>query len=90
MPDREEIPKLVATVLAKSPVLLLKVSWRYLRMKKRAQRAERTFRQRLEASGMDRETAARFAETYGSAVSIRKLLKETGIPGRVFGGNGKD
>ncbi len=90
MPGREELPKIVGVVIAKSPKLLLKLSWRYLKMKKRAQRAERTFRQQMEASGMDPETAARLAERYTSTVSIRHLLKETGIPGRIFGNNGKD
>lgn len=90
MPNREELPKIVGVVMAKSPKLLLKLSWRYLKMKKRAQRAERTFRQRLEASGMDPEMAARLAERYTSTVSIRHLLKEIGLPGKMFGGNGKD
>ena len=84
MPSREEMPKLVAIAIVKSPKLLLKLSWRYLRMKKRAQRAEVTFRRRLEASGMDRETASRLAERYTSTASLRKMLKEIGIPGKVF------
>jgi len=90
MPGREELPKIIGVVIAKSPKLLLKLSWRYLRMKKQAQRAERTFRRQLEASGMDPEVAAQFAERYTSTVSIRHLLKETGIPSRIFGNNGKD
>lgn len=90
MPGREDLPKIVGTVIAKSPKVLLKLTWRYLKMKKQAQRAERTFRQRLEASGMDPTTAARFAERYTSTVSIRHLMKEIGIPGKIFGHNGKD
>jgi hypothetical protein len=89
MTQREALPKLIGVVIAKSPKLLLKLSWRYLKMKKQAQRAEKEFRERLEASGMDPETAARFAEQYGSTVSIRQMMKGIGIPNGVFGKNGK-
>ena len=88
MPSREEMPKLLAVVLAKSPKLLLKVSWRYLKIKKQAQRAEVAFRRRLEASGMDHGTATRLAEKYSSTVSLRHMLKEFGFPGSIFN-NGK-
>jgi hypothetical protein len=90
MTNREELPKLIGIVMAKSPKLLLKLSWRYLKMKKRAQRAEKQFRKRLEASGMDPEVAARFAEKYGSTASIRQLIQEFGFPRKMFGDNGKD
>ena len=90
MPTREEVPKLIGIVLAKSPKAILKISWRYLKAKKKAQRAEAIFIKRMLASGMDRETAERLAEMYTSTVSLRKILKEVGIPGSVFNGdNGK-
>ena len=87
MPSREEIPKIVGIALAKSPKLVLKLSWRYLRAKKKAQRAERTFRGRLQASGMDPETAEELADRYASTVSIRHIMKELGISDKVFNGN---
>lgn len=94
MPRREEIPKLVGIVLAKSPKVVLKLSWRYLKAKKKAQRAEAIFIKRMEATGMDRETAKKLAERYTSTVSLRKMIKELGIPGSVMkgihGNNGKD
>jgi hypothetical protein len=90
MPSREEIPKIVGIALAKSPKLVLKLSWRYLRAKKAAQRAERTFRRRLEASGMDPETAAELADKYASTVSLRHLMKEIGAGRILNGNNGKE
>ncbi len=87
MPKREEIPKIVGIAIAKSPKLVLKLSWRYLKAKKQAQRAETIFRRRLEASGMDPETAAELADRYASTVSIRHFMKELGVPSRVFNGN---
>ncbi len=84
MSRREELPKLLGIVISKSPKLLLKLSWRYLKVKKQAQRAEKTFRNQLEAGGMDPETAALLAEKYSSTVSIRQLMKEVGVPGKVM------
>lgn len=91
MPQRDDIPKIVGIAIAKSPMLVLKLSWRYLKAKKQAQRAERTFRRRLEAAGIDPGTAAELAEKYASTVSIRHFMKELGVPGRIFNGdNGHD
>ena len=91
MSTREEMPKIIGIVLAKSPKLVLKVSWRYLKAKKQAQRAEVVFRQRLKAKGMDDEAVDRLAEMYSSTVSLRAMMKGLGVPGSVFNGNdGKD
>ena len=89
MPRREELPKLLGIVISKSPKLLLKLSWRYMKVKKQAQRAEKTFRKQLEDGGMDPETAARLAEKYSSTASIRQLMKEVGLPGKVMNLKGK-
>ncbi len=89
MPRREELPKLLGVVLYKSPKLLLKVSWRYLKVKKQAQRAEKAFRKQLEDGGMDPEAAARLAEKYGSTASLRQMIKEAGVPGQVMNLFGK-
>ena len=84
MPRRKELPKLLGVIISKSPKLLLKLSWRYLKVKKQAQRAEKTFRKQLEVGGMDPETAALLAEKYSSTASIRQLMKEVGVPGKVM------
>ena len=89
MPRREELPKLLGIVLSKSPKLLLKLSWRYLKVKKQAQRAEKAFRQQLEGGCVDSETAARLAEKYSSTVSLRQLIKEFGLPGKGMNFKGK-
>lgn len=88
MPRRDEIPKLVGIAIAKSPKLLLRISWRYLRAKKQAQRAEVVFRRRLESAGLDPRMAEQLADRYVSTVSIRQLWKQLGIPSRVFEDNG--
>ncbi len=87
MPTREEMPKLIGIVLSRSPKVVLKVSWRYLRAKKKAQRAEKVFRRRLRDRGMDEGSIDRLAEMYISTVSLRSMMKELGIPGPVFSGD---
>lgn len=89
MPRREELPKLLGIVLSKSPKLLLKLSWQYLKVKKQAQRAEKAFYQQLVDGGMDPETAARLSEKYSSTVSFRQLMKEFGLPGKGMSFKGK-
>jgi hypothetical protein len=89
MPQRDDIPKIVGIAIAKSPKLLLRISWRYLRAKKQAQRAETIFRKRLEATGMDPETATQLADKYASTVSLRHIMKELGVPGRAFNGSNR-
>ena len=91
MPERDDIPKIVGIAIAKSPKLVLKISWRYLKAKKKAQRAERIFKKRLEASGVDAGTADQLADMYASTVSLRHIMKNLGVPGIVFNGdNGKE
>ena len=86
MPRREEIPKIIGIAIAKSPKLVLKISWRYLKAKKRAQRAEAIFIKKMQATGMDRESAEKLAERYTSTVSLRYLLKEIGVPAIALNG----
>ncbi|MCJ2540133.1 MAG: hypothetical protein LN414_02550 [Candidatus Thermoplasmatota archaeon] len=89
MPSREEMPKIIGIVLAKSPKLVLKISWRYLKAKKKAQRAETVFRNRLKAKGIDGEAIDKLAEKYSSTVSLRAMMKEIGIPGIAFNGDNR-
>jgi hypothetical protein len=91
MTSREEMPKIIGIVLAKSPKLVLKVSWGYLKAKKKAQRAEVIFRNRLEAKGLDAAAIDRLAGMYSSTVSLRAMMKQMGLPRSVLNGdNGND
>ncbi|NIP34413.1 MAG: hypothetical protein GWN18_05690 [Thermoplasmata archaeon] len=80
MPTRDEVPRIVGIVLAKSPKLVLKLSWRYLKAKKKAQRAEAEFRKSLTGQGMDPAMVDRLTELYISTISVRALMKEFGLP----------
>jgi hypothetical protein len=90
MPSSEEIPRIIGIVLAKSPKIVLKLSWRYLKTKKKAQRAEKVFRRTLEAKGLEPEMIERLAERYSSTVSLRAMMKELGLPGSALNGDGRN
>lgn len=87
-PHREDVARYVGIALRKGPKVMLKIGWRYLKVKKKAQRAEALFRERLLASGMDADQADRLSERYSSTVSIRQLLQTMGVPGSTFRDNG--
>ncbi len=72
--DRGDIPKIVATVGVKIPGLMLRFGVAYLRMKRDSNRASKRFTSRLEREGLPPELAKKLGESYGSELSIRKLL----------------
>jgi hypothetical protein len=51
-----------------------KVGINYLRMKRAARRAERSFYRELVRSGLPPQEAKGLADEYGSAISIRSLV----------------
>jgi hypothetical protein len=76
--------KYVRLALTKAPKIVLKIGWRYLKVKRKARKAETIFRKRLLAGGMDPESAARLAEDYASTVSIRQIITTMGVPGKAL------
>ena len=62
--EREDLPKIVATVIASMPPLVLRLGVKYLRMKKRVQKASKAFEAELVANGIDPGTAWRLAMDY--------------------------
>lgn len=88
MPPKDDPMKYVAMAVAKGPKIALKLGWQYLRIKKRAQRAEKVFRKKLLAAGLEKETAERLAERYASTVRLKELLRTIGVPGSAMG-NGR-
>lgn len=68
-------------VMAALPLLALQASIGYLRFETRRKRSVRTFRKTLVRGGLPREQAARLAQAYHDAGSVRKILKGAGVPG---------
>jgi hypothetical protein len=81
MPLQDDVRRYMGVVVRKAPKLMIKLGLRYLRIKRRARKAEGTFRKQLLTAGVDPEVAHRLSERYGSTVSLREILSN-------FGGNG--
>jgi len=69
-----DIPKTAAVIIYRVPGLLIRLGFKYLRMKKRSQRATKRFVRNLQANGMPEEEAKKLGELYSTELSIRKLL----------------
>jgi len=65
------------------PIIGIKLGIKYLKFKRAARRGERRFYHELRSQGLSRIEARYLAEQYGSAVSVRSLIRESGaaIPG---------
>jgi len=68
----------MAAVVARGLVVVVKLVFVYMRLKRKARRAMRVFRKNLVKGGMDAETAQRLASEYECFVSIRKMIRSTG------------
>jgi len=76
--ERTDILKLVGTVGTHAPALVLKLGMSYLKMKRNARKASRTFVRELERGGMPSEMARRLGDEYGTEISLRKLISSGG------------
>jgi hypothetical protein len=79
--EKTDLPKLVATLGTKLPILTIRVGVSYLRMKRRANKASRVFTAELEREGLPSDLARKLGRTYESDISIRKFLNQTGAGG---------
>jgi hypothetical protein len=79
----EDLPKIVASVVATIPPLVFRTGWAYLRMKKRAQRMSKQLEREFVSNGIPPEYAERLAEQYATELSIRRIFRKMEIP---FGG----
>lgn len=71
---RTDIPKLVGTVGARAPGIVIRLGFSYLRHKKGSQKATKTFVRSLEENGVPPHLAMKLGEAYGSELSVRKLV----------------
>jgi hypothetical protein len=62
--DREDLPTIIASVIATAPPLVLKIGLGYLRMKRRVRKSARVMERELMASGMPEHIARRLSMRY--------------------------
>jgi hypothetical protein len=65
---------------ASAPTLLLRLFISYLKAKRRAKAASKEFFRALIAGGIPKDEARSLADTYSSSVSIRKMMRDFGMP----------
>lgn len=68
----------VLKMAALTPLMALRLSGSYLRMKRQARRARRKFYRELASTGMSPRDADRLADEYASAASLRTVLRTFG------------
>ncbi len=62
-------------IAASVPLFAVEVGWGFLRFQIRRKRGVRAFRRALRRSGMSKDQAARLAQAYHEAGSIRKIVR---------------
>ncbi|HYM38829.1 MAG TPA: hypothetical protein VEY12_01615 [Thermoplasmata archaeon] len=70
--DRDGLPVVIAAAV---PLLAMQVGVGFLRFQVRRKRGVRRFRRDLVRSGMPKDQAARLAQAYHEAGSLRKILR---------------
>ncbi|OGS42038.1 MAG: hypothetical protein A3K67_07825 [Euryarchaeota archaeon RBG_16_62_10] len=71
--------KAAAEIAARMPGLTFRLGLGYLRMKRRARRSARLFREGLVEGGIPIELAVELEGDYGSILSIRELVRSMGV-----------
>jgi len=79
-PNSEDLPKIVASVIAMMPPLVFKTGLAYLSMRKRAHKVSRKLEKQLVADGIPSEYAGKLAEQFASDLSIRRIMRDTNGP----------
>lgn len=76
--NRQDTPKIVATIIWEIPNIVLRVGVAYLRLRRDSRRATREFRKGMEAEGLPPALAERLAKSYSSDLSLRSLFRKVG------------
>ena len=75
--ERESLPVVMAAV----PLLAVQIGVGFVRFQARRKRGVRRFHRELIRGGMPRDLAARLAQAYHEAGSVRNLLRNARAPG---------
>jgi intergrase/recombinase len=76
--NRADLPKVVGTIGARIPGMVIRLGFTYLRHKKNTQKAYRTFVRTLQENGVPEEMANELGKAYTSDISVRKLINSDG------------
>jgi len=74
MTRREDIPRVVATMVWEAPGLVLRGGFAYLRIKGQAKKSSRHFMRGLLRGGMPPELARSLSQKYTTKLGIRRFI----------------
>jgi len=77
--DREDLPKIVASIMVAVPGLGLRTGLVYLRTKRRLRRNARSIMKGMIEGGLPEKMARRLADSYEEDLSVRNLMHRTGV-----------
>lgn len=76
--EAEDIPTIMAEIIAAAPALVLRTGAAYLRHKGRSSTAAKTLARALVSNGVPPEYAQELADGFASELSIRRLISRMG------------
>lgn len=79
--QKEDLPKIVASVAWMIPSLTLRTGWAYLKMKKKTQKTSKRVEMSMVDNGIPPEIARQLANQFAEDVSVHKWIKSMDIPG---------
>jgi hypothetical protein len=79
--QKEDLPKIIASVAWMVPSLTLRTGWAYLKMKKKAQKASKNVERSMVDNGIPPEIARQLADQFAAEVSVHNWIKSMDIPG---------
>ena len=66
-------------VLSKAPGLLVRLTFTYMKFKRKAKKSARALKKGMRKAGMDKQMAKELAEAYEGKFSIREIIKDQGV-----------
>lgn len=89
--EKQDVPKILATIIWSSPGLVIGTGFAYLRLRRDLHRSARVFYRGMIDAGMPVEEAQRLKEKYENDLSTHGLVKSLGnsFPGGSLFNSGK-
>jgi hypothetical protein len=82
--DRENAIKIAPVIMLTMPILMIRVVLAYMKVKRCARRAVRSFKRGLKSEGLPPEIAKSLSKNYDESTSIFRQVASSGIRGFMF------
>jgi hypothetical protein len=82
--DRENAIKVAPVIMLTMPILMLRIVLAYMKVKRGARRAVKSFKRGLKSEGLPPEVARSLCKTYDENTSIFRQVAGSGMRGFMF------